>query len=65
MVWKEFGDVEVFSSGTKYMIKFQSVQDCDKVLDHGFWHIWVMLLVLQKWRLGSKIVKEKMSVIPV
>lgn len=64
-LWKTFGPVEVYTAGRKFMFKFPTVQDRDNVIDHGYWHIGERLLVVQKWRPGTRFTEEKFTSVPM
>jgi hypothetical protein len=65
-MWKDFGDVEVFSlENGMFIFCFLDENVCNEVLESKFWHIANKPLILRKWRPGMQVLKLTLSSILV
>jgi hypothetical protein len=66
IMWKDFGDIEVFSlENGMFIFRFLDESVCDEVLESKLWHIANKPLILRKWRPGMQVLKLTLTSIPV
>jgi len=66
IMWKDFGEVEVFSlENGMFIFRFLDGSVCDEVLESKLWHIANKPLILRKWKPGMQVLKLTLTSIPV
>jgi hypothetical protein len=66
LMWKQYGDVEVFSvENEMFIFRFADEATCDEVLESKLWYVANKPLILRKWTPGMQVLKLTMSSIPI
>lgn len=66
IMWKHFGEVEVFSlENGMYLFRFSDEGICDEVLESKLWHVGNKPLILRKWEPGMQVLKLTLASIPM
>jgi hypothetical protein len=66
IMWKQYGDVEVFSlENGMFICRFSDEVTCENVLDAKIWHISNKPLILRKWMPGMQVKKLTLASIPI
>jgi hypothetical protein len=66
LMWKQYGDVEVFSvENGMFIFRFADVASCDEVFESKLWYVVNKPLIIRKWTPGMQVLKLTMSSIPI
>lgn len=65
-VWKSSGNCQIFSKDNGfYLIKFESREDCEKILAHGPYFYDKRLIIMKNGKHGMKLTKEFLQLITI
>jgi hypothetical protein len=63
-MWKQYGDIEVFSlENGMYIFRFRDEVTCEEVLEAKLWHVANKPLILRKWQPGMQVLKLTLTFI--
>jgi hypothetical protein len=65
-LWSQFGPVEVFSTDNGlFLLRFDELEACDKILESRIWHVANKPLILRKWTPGLQLLDLALQKIPI
>ena len=65
-LWNKVGLSDMYATESGYFFfKFNSMAECEAVLEGGPWHVAGQPIILKKWHVGLELTKEAQATIPI